>query len=92
VIELEGPQRVSPIDLADTFARVLGRPVRAEAVSRETWSALFQSQGMKQPMPRMRMLDGFNQGWIDFEGEATDIIKGEVELETVVRDLVSQAG
>jgi uncharacterized protein YbjT (DUF2867 family) len=92
VIELEGPRRVSPIDLADTFAHVLGRPVRAEAVPRETWSALFQSQGMKQPMPRMRMLDGFNQGWIDFEGEETDIIKGEVELETVVRDLVSQAG
>jgi uncharacterized protein YbjT (DUF2867 family) len=92
VIELEGPRRVSPIDLADTFARVLGRPVRAAAVPRETWSALFQSQGMKQPMPRMRMLDGFNQGWIDFEGEETDIIKGEVELETVVRDLVSQAG
>ncbi|KXU84402.1 NmrA family transcriptional regulator [Paraburkholderia monticola] len=92
VIELEGPQRVSPIDLADTFARVLGRPVRVEAVPRETWSELFQSQGMKQPMPRMRMLDGFNQGWIDFEGEEADIIKGEVELETVVRDLVSQAG
>ena len=92
VIELEGPRRVSPIDLADTFAHVLGRPVRAEAVPRETWSALFQSQGMKQPMPRMRMLDGFNQGWIDFEGEETDIIKGEVELEAVVRDLVLQAG
>jgi uncharacterized protein YbjT (DUF2867 family) len=92
VIELEGPRRVSPIDLADTFARVLGRPVRAAAVPRETWSALFQSQGMKQPMPRVRMLDGFNQGWIDFEGKETEIIKGEVDLETVVRELVSQAG
>ncbi|MFB9126802.1 NAD-dependent epimerase/dehydratase family protein [Paraburkholderia dipogonis] len=90
VVELEG-QRVSPNDLAQTFAQVLGRPVRAEAVPRETWDALFRSQGMKEPLPRMRMLDGFNEGWICFEGDPVDIVKGEVELETVLRDLVSQA-
>lgn len=90
VVELEG-QRVSPNDLAQTFARVLDRPVRAEAVPRETWDALFRSQGMKEPLPRMRMLDGFNEGWICFEGDPADIVKGEVELETVLRDLVSQS-
>jgi hypothetical protein len=47
---------------------------------------------MKEPLPRMRMLDGFNEGWIAFEGEEAGIVKGEVELETVVRSLVSQAG
>jgi uncharacterized protein YbjT (DUF2867 family) len=83
---------VSPNDLAEAFAKVLGRPVRAEVVLRETWEALFRSQGMKEPLPRMRMLDGFNEGWIAFEGEEADIVKGEVELETVVRSLVSQAG
>lgn len=71
---------------------MLGRPVRAEVVPRETWGALFQSQGTKEPLPRIRMLDGFNEGWICFEGEEADIVKGEVELETVLRDLVSQAG
>ncbi|PRX36516.1 uncharacterized protein YbjT (DUF2867 family) [Paraburkholderia sp. BL18I3N2] len=90
IVELEG-QRVSPNDLAQTFAQVLGRPVRAEVVPRETWDALFRSQGMKEPLPRMRMLDGFNEGWICFEGDPADIVKGEVELETVLRDLVSQA-
>ncbi|MFM0056175.1 NmrA family NAD(P)-binding protein [Paraburkholderia phytofirmans] len=90
VVELEG-QRVSPNDLAQAFAQVLGRPVRAEVVPRETWDALFRSQGMKEPLPRMRMLDGFNEGWICFEGDPADIVKGEVELETVLRDLVSQA-
>ncbi|MGA3247603.1 MAG: NmrA family transcriptional regulator, partial [Paraburkholderia sp.] len=72
--------------------RVLDRPVRAEVVQRETWEALFRSQGMKEPLPRMRMLDGFNEGWIAFEGEEADVVKGEVELETVLRDLISQAG
>ncbi|CAB3806085.1 hypothetical protein LMG28138_05759 [Pararobbsia alpina] len=92
VVELEGPQRVSPNDLAEAFAQVLGRPVRAEVVARETWGALFRSQGTKEPLPRMRMLDGFNEGWIAFEGEEADIVKGEVKLETVLRGLVSQAG
>ena len=92
VVELEGPQRVSPNDLAEAFAQVLGRPVGAEVVPRETWDALFRSQGMKEPLPRARMLDGFNEGWIAFEGEDADIVKGEVALEAVLRDLVSQNG
>ena len=91
VVELEGPRRVSPNDLAAAFAKALGTPVRAEIVPRETWEELFRSQGMKNPGPRMRMLDGFNEGWIAFEGKEADIVKGEVELETVLRALVSQA-
>jgi len=92
VVELEGPQRVSPNDLATVFAEILGRPVRAEAVPRETWGALFRAQGTKDPMPRIQMLDGFNEGWIDFEGDEATVVKGRVELETVLRGLVSQAG
>ncbi|MFL9859922.1 NmrA family NAD(P)-binding protein [Paraburkholderia madseniana] len=92
VVELEGPHRVSPNDLAAAFAQVLGRPVRAEVVLRETWGELFRSQGTTDPLPRMRMLDGFNEGFIAFEGNEADIVKGEVELETVLRSLVSQAG
>ena len=51
--------------------------------------ALFKSQGMKDPMPRIRMLDGFNEGWIEFEG---DSMKGEVALETVLRALIEEDG
>jgi len=43
---------------------------------------------MKNPAPRVQMLDGFNEGWIDFEG---DSVKGEVELETVLKDIVERA-
>ncbi|ALL71650.1 putative nucleoside-diphosphate-sugar epimerase (plasmid) [Paraburkholderia caribensis MBA4] len=90
IVELEGPRRVSPNDLASTFARVLDRPVRAEVVDRQTWEALFRSQGMKYPLPRMRMLDGFNEGWIDFETHLDEIARGEVELDTVLGELVSR--
>jgi len=55
VVELEGAHRVTPNEIAATFASLLGRPVRIEAVPRETWESLFKSQGMKNPMPRIQM-------------------------------------
>jgi uncharacterized protein YbjT (DUF2867 family) len=88
VVELEGPRRVSPNDLAAAFAKILGTPVRAETVPRETWEGLFRSQGMKYPGPRMRMLDGFNEGWIDFSGGGANAIKGTISVEEVVASLV----
>lgn len=92
IVELEGPSRVAPNDIAAAFANVLGRSVRAEAVPRDTWETLFRSQGMRHPEPRMRMIDGFNEGWIDFEGRIDSVRKGEVTLETVLKELVARAG
>jgi NAD(P)H dehydrogenase (quinone) len=92
VVELEGPRRVSPNDLAATFAHVLGRSVRAESVPRDTWDRLFRDQGMKNPSPRMRMLDGFNEGWIDFRDDGRYTIKGQVTAETVIAELVARGG
>jgi uncharacterized protein YbjT (DUF2867 family) len=89
VVELEGPHHIAPNDIAASFSRII---VTAEVVGRDTWDTLFRSQGMKNPMPRMRMLDGFNEGWIAFEGKQADIVKGDVELDTVLRALVSQEG
>ena len=88
VVELEGPRRVTPNDVAAEFSKILGRPVSMEVVPRETWEALFKSQGMKNPIPRMRMLDGFNEGWIEFEGGEAGSLKGEVSFETVLQGLM----
>ncbi|WP_445656481.1 NmrA family NAD(P)-binding protein [Achromobacter sp. NCFB-sbj8-Ac1-l] len=89
VVELEGPQRISPNDAGRAFADALGTPVSVQAVPRETWGALFTAQGMKEPMPRIQMLDGFNEGWIDFEGPRDSILKGQVTLADVVRGLIA---
>ncbi len=86
VIELEGTCRLSPNDLAEALSRALGRPVEAVVVPHDQWEARFRAQGMRTPEPRIRMLDGFNEGWIAFEGSAR---KGVVELDEVVRELVS---
>jgi NAD(P)H dehydrogenase (quinone) len=49
----------------------------------------FRSQGMKNPMPRIRVIDGFNEGWIDFE-RAGERRQGTVTLETVIARLTGK--
>lgn len=91
VVELEGPHRITPLQMAEAFSAVLGKTVRAEAVARETWEALFLSHGMQNPGPRMLMLDGFNEGWIEFEGGEAGSRKGETTFETAIRTLVERS-
>jgi uncharacterized protein YbjT (DUF2867 family) len=86
-IELEGPRAISPNDIAATFEGLLGRSVSTAIVPREKWEALFRAQGMKNPLPRMRMLDGFNEGWLSFEHQP---LQGEIELDTVLRGLIER--
>ena len=88
VVELEGPERVSQDEIATELSKALHRPVRAEAVPRESWGAIFRAQGMRDPIPRIQMLDGFNEGWIEFEGGSAALVKGKVSLAEVVRKLV----
>ncbi len=89
VIELEGPTRVSPNEIAPVFSQLLEKPVRMKAVPRDTWRELFLMQGMSNPTPRIRMLDGFNEGWIDFESGVASSVKGTTTLESVLRTLIA---
>lgn len=85
IVELEGPARVTPNEVATAFGEVLGHPVDAEILPRDTWETLFRSQGMHNPIPRAQMLDGFNEGWIEFEGQS---LKGETSIKTVLAGLI----
>jgi uncharacterized protein YbjT (DUF2867 family) len=87
VVELEGSARVSPQQAAETIGRLLGRQVQMETVPRDTWESLFLSQGMKNPTPRIQMLDGFNGGWIEFEGETR---KGRLALKNVLASIIDR--
>ena len=79
---------MTPKKVATTRARILGNSIRVEAVPRETWDRLLKSQGMKDPIPRIQMLDGFNEGWIEFERGGSVSMKGKVTLEAVLRGLI----
>jgi NAD(P)H dehydrogenase (quinone) len=91
VVELEGPGRISPVKLGEILTNILHRPVEVQAVPRSSWETLFLAQGMRNPYPRIRMLDGFNESWIEFEGGPTGSRKGDTTAETVLRELVDTA-
>ena len=90
VVELEGPARVTPNQIATTLAKLLGKPVRMKVVPRESWDALFRSQGMKNPVPRIRMLDGFNESWIEFERGKSGSQKGSTSLDAVLKSVIEE--
>jgi uncharacterized protein YbjT (DUF2867 family) len=87
IVELEGPSRFSPQQAAEIMGNLLGREVRTETVPRDTWESLFLTQGMKNPTPRIQMLDGFNEGWIEFEGVAR---KGRLTLKNVLASMIDR--
>jgi NAD(P)H dehydrogenase (quinone) len=88
VVELESTQRVSPDALAAAFAKALGTPVRVEAVPRDRWESVFRAQGMKNPTPRMQMIDGFNEGWIDFPDRGAHARKGSIDINQAIATLI----
>jgi NAD(P)H dehydrogenase (quinone) len=91
VLEIEGPRRYTPSEIASLLGEAVGREVAARVVPRVQWEALFQSQGTAWPAPRMEMLDGFNSGWIEFEGGSAEHVVGKVGLEKVLQELAAAA-
>jgi uncharacterized protein YbjT (DUF2867 family) len=88
---VEGPQRYSSNDVAEAFARALGRPVRVAVAPREQWQATYRAMGFSEAAAesyaRMTALtaDG------DFELPASTE-HGKVTLQAYVDALVKRAG
>ena len=55
----------------------------------DPWDGLFRLGGMRSPEPRMRMLDGFNEVWIDFRDDGREAIKGRTDAIAVIMALVA---
>jgi NAD(P)H dehydrogenase (quinone) len=89
IVELEAAKRTTPNAIAAAFAKTLGKPVRAEIAPRGEWEQTFRAQGMKNPTPRMQMLDGFNEGWIDFKNQGANARKGRVTIDEAIATLVA---
>ncbi|HEX7851049.1 MAG TPA: NmrA family NAD(P)-binding protein [Sphingomonas sp.] len=90
IVELEAVDRVSPDQIAAAFARALGHDVRAEPVARGGWEAEFRTAGMANPLPRMQMIDGFNQGWIDFADRGAHARKAATTIDQVIAAIVAR--
>ena len=91
IVELEAAARVTPDQIAAEFAAALGKPIHMEVVPRLAWPQIFASQGMKNPAPRIAMLEGFNEGWIEFEQGQAGSRKGTTTLRTVIHELIRRA-
>jgi NAD(P)H dehydrogenase (quinone) len=90
VVELEAAERVTPNAIAAAFGDALGTPVRAEIAPRADWERAFLSQGMKNPGPRIQMIDGFNEGWIDFKERGSHARKGVITIKQAISALVAK--
>jgi uncharacterized protein YbjT (DUF2867 family) len=90
IVELQ-TERVTPNAIASAFGKALGRPVRAEAMPRSRWEEIFRSEGMRNPLPRIQMIDGFNEGWIDFPNRGASARTGRIDLDSAIAALVSKA-
>jgi len=55
------------------------------------WEDVFRAQGMKNPTPRIQMIEGFNEGWIEFEGGFQGSVKGQTSLKTPLEEMVRDA-
>jgi NAD(P)H dehydrogenase (quinone) len=89
IVELEAAERTTPNAIAAAFAEALGKPVRAQIAPRAEWEQAFRAQGMKNPTPRMQMIDGFNEGWIDFKPAGANSRKGRVTVDEAIAALVA---
>ena len=67
MVELEGPQRVTPNEIAGHFREALRSSGAHGSRAARILGGSLQVAGHEEPAPRMQMLDGFNEGWIEFE-------------------------
>ncbi len=91
VIEVEGPEPYSPVDVAAAFAAALGREVVAVPVPEDQWTDVFLSMGNS---PRnaeawIELIHAVNSGHLAFEGGHRHV-RGELALAEVIAGLVDR--
>jgi uncharacterized protein YbjT (DUF2867 family) len=75
---VEAGSYISPAELAQAMATVLGTSVEAKAIPRAYWPAVLAQMGLspEQAENWEAMQDGFNAGWIDFGRPGTEAVAG----------------
>jgi uncharacterized protein YbjT (DUF2867 family) len=88
-IEVAGPRRYTPLDIAEALSTVLKKKVEAVVVPRDIWADNFVAQGTARDRTALRieMLDAFNSRRIDFGVPGTERFTGTTELQSVIETL-----
>jgi NAD(P)H dehydrogenase (quinone) len=90
VIELEGPRRYTPNDVAAAFAGALDRDVEAKVLPATEWHATYLSWGLtpRSAAAMTEMLHGFNTEWISYEKDEAETTHRATPLEAVLSELI----
>ena len=92
IVELQGPDKVSPNDVAEAVAKALTlndgkeRKIKAVPISKDKLPDVFKSVMSTDSINEWaKTIDGLNSGKIKFEGGASRTVLGETSLEDFVK-------
>jgi uncharacterized protein YbjT (DUF2867 family) len=93
VVELAGPNELSPNDVARVAGALLGRDVRAEPAPIAAVVPTFRSFGMSEDAARLfqGMYEAINAGHAGFEGTGTELRRGRTAAAEVFRKILGIA-
>lgn len=68
----------TPVQIAESMAETLGKPVEAKAIPREYWNSVLGQMGLSGDKAANweEMQDGFVSGWINFGRPGTEAVAG----------------
>lgn len=89
IFHVEGPARYTPEQVADAFARALGRPVALEVAPRETWEDVYRGLGFSDAAASSyaRM----TEVTINSPAFPEPSQRGEIDLDAYIQALVKRA-
>jgi uncharacterized protein YbjT (DUF2867 family) len=89
VLELAGPQDLTPKELAATVAKILGKPVQLVEPPLDAVVPTFTSFGISADVAALYrgMYEGMISGKVAFEGGRAEARRGATSLETTLRKL-----
>lgn len=92
IIELAGPAELSPVDVAATLSKILGREVKVAEVPLAAAVPTFTSFGFSQSVAEgfRDMYAGLANGKVSWEGGGAEAARGTTSLETVLRSLTGK--
>ncbi|OCS49803.1 NmrA family NAD(P)-binding protein [Ralstonia pickettii] len=91
IISVEGPRRVSLVDVARAFSAVVGRETVADAVPRTAWAPMLQRAGLSTNHVQLitELYDAVNAGQIDVEKGISEQRFGKTELHDVFAEMLA---
>lgn len=95
IIELEGPARYSPEDVANSLSRELSKTVTPIELPEKSWPKALSNAGFSDIALNgfVEMTKGLNSGHISFaKGMHTDHRAGTVSLDTAIAAMVASVG